>query len=141
MNAWLGTLPTTAFRITVTLVLVTATAVRYLGWGEPAGGGWEGWLTFLAVMSGIDGAVAAVKRFTYKPSPPAGPDVEDAAAREPAQEPAGATIAPARASVPPAPVIGPQAGAQAAQAVRQRPPAVSARGRIVAPPEAVGDAP
>mgnify|MGYP003295145553 CR=1 FL=1 len=53
---WLAMLPTTNARIAVTLTLVVATAVRYLGWGVPQGfeQGWKWWLVFLAGMSGID---------------------------------------------------------------------------------------
>lgn len=60
--AFLGRLPSTNTRIAVTLVCVFGTAVRYWGWGPPDG--WEAWLTFLGVMSGLDGAQFLAKRKT-----------------------------------------------------------------------------
>jgi hypothetical protein len=76
---WLADMPTTAVRITVTLGIVIATAVKYLIKGIP-GDGWGEWLTFLVVMSGLDAAQFAAKRMTFQPSPPASVDVEDAKA-------------------------------------------------------------
>ena len=63
MLDWLGKVPTTQARIVVTLILVLATAVRYLVWGAPSHmtgatvlgiDGWNSWLVFLAAMAGID---------------------------------------------------------------------------------------
>jgi hypothetical protein len=63
---WLARLPTTQARVAVTLSCVVATTARYLA------GGWEpswDWLTFLAVMSGLDLTQFAVKRRTeFAPS-------------------------------------------------------------------------
>ena len=88
MNKFLASLPSTNFRIFITMLLTTLTATRYLasgiGWSErlhvdswePS---WE-WLTFLAMMAGIDLAQFYAKRKTMTESPPAGPDIEDAKA-------------------------------------------------------------
>lgn len=60
---WLRTLPTTQIRVLVTLVVVLATATRYLsdGW-VPA----DSWLVFLGAMSGLDIAQFAAKRVTHR---------------------------------------------------------------------------
>ena len=60
-------MPTTNVRIALTLLLVLLTGTRYLLIGEPAGDGWESWLTFLAAMAGIDVLQFASKRATVKP--------------------------------------------------------------------------
>lgn len=76
MMKWLQDFPSTNGRIVTTLAVFVGTAVRYLGWDAPTRG-WESWLTAVVVMAGVDGAVYTAKRLTYKPSPPAPPDVED----------------------------------------------------------------
>ena len=63
---WLGKLPTTQARVTVTLAIALGTAVRYFvgGW-EPS---WE-WLMFVAGMSGLDVTQFHLKRTsTWQPT-------------------------------------------------------------------------
>lgn len=64
MNAWLDKFPTVGGRVVVTLVCVLATAVAHIGFDKPLS---DSWLTFLAVMSGVDGAATVLKRVTAKP--------------------------------------------------------------------------
>lgn len=67
-RSWLDRLPTTNTRIMITLAIVVATAVRFLGWGAPGSGGtaagWDSWLVFVAVMAGIDVSQYIGKRFS-----------------------------------------------------------------------------
>ena len=66
MNAWLSTLPTTNFRIFVTILLIAATGVVTLvRWQPPP----IEWLTFLAVSAGLDVTQFHSKRVTtFAPS-------------------------------------------------------------------------
>jgi hypothetical protein len=79
---WLATLPSTNFRIFVTMMVVVGTAVDYWISGDVSGE----WLIFLGSMAGIDVAAFGIKRKTYEASkdpPPAAsapPDREDAKA-------------------------------------------------------------
>lgn len=101
----IATLPSTNFRIAVTLFVVVLTAARYLTSGmnfglfsmPPFNPGAD-WLAFLAAMSGLDMAQFWAKRATYRGSPPATPDVEDAGAQRHA--PAYAAPAPAASGSP-----------------------------------------
>ena len=80
MIEFLAKLPSTNFRIVVTMTIVQATAARYLLSGVWGLGDWTPsweWLSFLALMAGIDAAQFWAKRETYTPAPPAAPDVED----------------------------------------------------------------
>lgn len=87
INQFLATLPSTNFRIFVTLFVTVATAARYLasGVGLQPGGihidtwepSWE-WLLFLAAMAGIDLAQFHLKRKSHMETTPTLPDPEDA---------------------------------------------------------------
>jgi hypothetical protein len=72
---WIANLPTTNTRIVVTLVLATATAIRYfLGDWMPS----IEWLAFLLAMAGVDVAQYTAKRFSdtgYVSAKAAGPPV------------------------------------------------------------------
>jgi hypothetical protein len=66
----------TTFRITMTMWVVLTTSIRYQMSGIEIGRGWikfgawtpsDSWLTFLAVMAGVDVAQFAAKRFSTKP--------------------------------------------------------------------------
>lgn len=66
----------TTFRITVTMGVVVTTSIRYELSGINIGRGWltftawepsDSWLTFLAVMGGVDMVQFAAKRLSYKP--------------------------------------------------------------------------
>lgn len=64
LNEWLGRFPSTNGRIALTLVCVLITAISYcIAWDAPASG-WEAWLTFLGVMSGLDSVQFFAKRKT-----------------------------------------------------------------------------
>ena len=64
LNDWLGRFPSTNGRIALTLVCVLLTAIAYcIAWEAPATG-WEAWLTFLGVMSGLDSMQFFAKRKT-----------------------------------------------------------------------------
>jgi hypothetical protein len=76
---WLADLPSTNARIVVSLLLIVATAVRFLVWG-PSSAEWTSWLVFLGTLAGIDTAYFIGKRVTYRPGPPESPDIEDAKA-------------------------------------------------------------
>lgn len=65
LSDWLAQLPSTNARIAMTLGIVFGTAVRY--WSSAAWVPSDGWLAFLAAMSGIDGAVFYAKRLTHNP--------------------------------------------------------------------------
>jgi hypothetical protein len=83
VNAWLATFPTTAGRVVGSIVVFLATAgiVAYrLAHSLPMPSGYDAWFLLLAAMAGLDTAYFAMKRFSYRPSPPAVPDVEDAKA-------------------------------------------------------------
>lgn len=81
---WLSDLPTVNARIALTLVLIVVVVVTWLVacvWlGKPEPGGLDAMLVFLATLSGVDALQYLAKRGTYKPGPPATPDVEDAKA-------------------------------------------------------------
>lgn len=68
MKVWnfIGAMPSTNVRITVTLILATATGVRViaLGWAPPTE-----WLAFLAGMGFIDAGQFVGKRITQHPEP------------------------------------------------------------------------
>lgn len=87
MNKWLKDLPSTNFRIAVTMLLAFLTALALALAGAAGREVDEGvlglWLGFLAVMAGVDYLQFAKKRETHMETPPARPDVEDAQAREP----------------------------------------------------------
>lgn len=92
--ATLALMPSANTRIWFTLTCVLATAARYILGGLHIGNvgfdEWvpaDSWLIFLGAMSGLDVANIGIKRATYKPSPPAAPDIEDKAGRgmEPGQ--------------------------------------------------------
>ena len=61
---WLNNFPTVGARVFVTLLCVIATAIALLGFNRFVS---DSWLTFLAVMSGIDGAAVIGKRLSAKP--------------------------------------------------------------------------
>jgi hypothetical protein len=61
---FLENFPTVGARVFVTLLCVIGTAVALLGFNRFVS---DAWLTFLAVMSGIDGAAVIGKRATAKP--------------------------------------------------------------------------
>jgi hypothetical protein len=93
LNTFLGKLPTTPIVILTGVALAFLTAFRYLLDGIAFGctvktlvelkcASWTpdgDWLLFVA---GVIGFNFAIKRATYKPSPPAAPDVENATAIE-----------------------------------------------------------
>lgn len=64
VNEWLGKLPSTNARIALTLVCVFMTAFAYCVIWEAPKTGWEAWLTFLGVMSGLDSVQFFAKRKT-----------------------------------------------------------------------------
>lgn len=87
INEFLGALPSTNFRIFITMGLVVMTTLRYLvsGLGVSTHGlhidEWTPtgeWLLFLTGLAGIDVAQFGVKRGTQKDPPK--PDSEDVAA-------------------------------------------------------------
>lgn len=114
LNKWLAELPSTNGRIAVTLFIALATTARYLASGLPPGPvpawepSWE-WLIFIAAMAGLDVAQFAFKRNTYAPSPPAPPDIEDAAAKREVVPLRSQTVvvdaSPPVANTPPLPLI------------------------------------
>lgn len=61
---WLNNFPTVGARVFVTLLCVVATAIAILAFNRAVT---DAWLTFLAVMSGIDGAAVIGKRLSAKP--------------------------------------------------------------------------
>lgn len=61
---WLHDFPTTGARVAVTLVCVLATAIALLVFNRFVS---DAWLTFLAVMSGVDAATVVGKRLSAKP--------------------------------------------------------------------------
>lgn len=64
LNEWLGKLPSTNARIALTLCCVALTTIAYcIAWRAPETG-WEAWLTFLGVMSGLDSVQFFAKRKT-----------------------------------------------------------------------------
>ena len=64
LNDWLAKFPSTNGRISLTLVCVFLTALSYcIAWEAPKTG-WEAWLTFLGVMSGLDSVQFFAKRKT-----------------------------------------------------------------------------
>lgn len=65
--AWLSDLPTTQLRICLSLLVIAATAVRYL-LGAAALDNFGAWLTFLAALAGIDTLTVVGKRFTADPA-------------------------------------------------------------------------
>ena len=64
---WLGELPPTQLRICLTLIVVVATAVRYLYWGGDGLPDFSAWLTFLTAWAVVDGSVLVGKRMTSDP--------------------------------------------------------------------------
>ena len=76
---WLAELPTTQLRICVTLLVVAATAVRYLFLANPPAE-MGAWLTFVAGLASIDTATVVGKRWTSDPDVIAA----EAAAQQPA---------------------------------------------------------
>lgn len=133
LKRFLQDFPTTNGRIVLTLVVVTGTAVRYLGWGVPqkqgiVADGWTEWLVFLAALAGIDVGQYLGKRFsdtnyaTAKnlSSPPSvnveqarTVTAEQAVVQSPMQAPAqlvNAEIDIAR--VPPTPTVAPRSDAE-----------------------------
>jgi hypothetical protein len=81
---WLAELPATNVRILITMLIFIATGVAS-EFGQKAVE--TEWLITLAVMAGVDLAQHINKRWTFEPSPPATPDVEDAAAEPKPAEP------------------------------------------------------
>ena len=88
INKFLATLPSTNFRIFVTMFFVACTTARYILSGAAIGGWhfdqWQPageWLLFLAALAGLDLAQFHVKRQSYIEAPPNGPDIEDAKAK------------------------------------------------------------
>ena len=61
---WLNNFPTVGARVFVTLLCVIGTAVALLVFNRFVS---DAWLTFLAVMSGIDGAAVIGKRLSADP--------------------------------------------------------------------------
>lgn len=65
---WLGRVPTTNLRICVTLVVILATAARYLSSAT-----WVPnleWEAFLVALAGVDSLTFVAKRKTQHPTPP-----------------------------------------------------------------------
>lgn len=61
---WLADFPTVGARVFVTLLCVIGTAIALLVFNRFVS---DAWLTFLAVMSGIDGAAVVGKRLSADP--------------------------------------------------------------------------
>lgn len=80
LSEWLGSFPSTNGRIVSTILVMWATATRYLLSGIFGIGSWNPsyeWLVFLAVTMGIDAAQYSAKRLSWQPAPPKGGDAED----------------------------------------------------------------
>jgi hypothetical protein len=69
LNDFLSKLPSTNYRIAVTVFLAVVTTARYVGWGIPGDNdsGWYAWLAFLGTMAGVDAWQFKKKRETEDP--------------------------------------------------------------------------
>lgn len=80
MKRWLADLPSTNFRIFVTMlcVFLTTVTVDLLLWFEKEVQEvvFGLWLGFLAAMAGVDYVQFAKKRDTHMEAPPSRPDIE-----------------------------------------------------------------
>lgn len=117
MRRFLAEFPSTNGRIVMTLVVVLATAVRYLCAGPPSEESWGEWLLFLAGMAGVDAAQFYAKRKTFDP-----PSPDSARAGIPASETTVTTVGAA-----PAPVVvgAPQSGGNAPPSPQPAPAGVA----------------
>lgn len=85
ISAWLSEFPSTNGRIVATILVMWATATRYLLSGLFGIVTWEPsyyWLGFLGLTMGLDVTQYIGKRATYKEASPVGKDVEDAPAAD-----------------------------------------------------------
>jgi hypothetical protein len=64
---WLAKLPMTNLHTLATLLVLLATATRFLVWGKAGGDAWGEWLVFVASINGIGVAQFGLKRATWKP--------------------------------------------------------------------------